>query len=137
MKGSYYRKKKIRGVKKVSALTTATGENIYDRKLAAAALKAWVVRLETSTLADGKKTFREWFKKLKETWSGKAPATVAKIDYAIVCIQRDYEDAEDCEGEQQKKTNLLELPLDSIKSSQLSTFFANLSKRLGAMLLME
>ena len=41
--GSYYGKKKIRGVKKVAALTTPEGQNISDRKWAEKAFKAWVV----------------------------------------------------------------------------------------------
>src|SRR5436305_1556068 len=80
--GSYYGKKKVRGVKKVAALTTADGENISDRKLAEAALKSWKAALETPSLAEGKKTLDQWISRLKELWSGKAAATVLKVDYA-------------------------------------------------------
>ena len=124
--GSYYGKKKIHGKKKVVALTTANGANIFDRKLAEAALKSWGVVLVTPTLADGKKTLAEWFSRLKELWSGKAEATVHKVDYAARCVELDWE------AQKPRGVNLLEMPLDAIKPSDLSAFFGRLSKRLGA-----
>jgi hypothetical protein len=56
--GSYYGKKKVRGVKKVAPLRTTGGENIFDRKIAEAALKSWSVALETPSLSDGKEDAR-------------------------------------------------------------------------------
>ncbi len=124
--GSYYAKKKIRGSKRVHALTTADGANIFDRRLAEAALRSWGVVLVTPTLADGKKPLREWFSKLKELWGGKAKATVKKIDYAVRCMELDWD------AQKQKGANLLEMPLDAIKPTEISAFLARLSTRLGA-----
>jgi integrase len=124
--GSYYGKKKVRGVKKVAPLKTTRGENIFDRKIAEAALKSWSVTLETPSLSDGKKTLGEWFSKLKELWTGKAKATVDKVDYASRCIELDLQ------AQARRGVNLLEMPLDAIKPSDLSAFLARLSKRLGA-----
>jgi integrase len=123
--GSYYGKKKLRGTKKVAALTTADGANICDRKLAEAALKAWHVTLETPTLAEGKKSLGDWISKLKELWSGLAKATLEKVDYTRRCFELDFE------AQKGARTDLLAMPLDAIKPSDLSAFFGRLSKRLG------
>ncbi len=77
------------------------------------------------TLADGKKTLAEWFAKLKELWAGKAPATVLKVDYARRCFELDLK------AQPGRAVNLLKQPLEDIKPSDLSAFFARLSKRLG------
>ena len=64
--------------------------------------------------------------KLKELWGGKADATVKKVDYAIRCMELDWD------AHKQKGADLLEMLRDWIKPSDLSAFPARLSTRLGA-----
>ncbi|MDR3401122.1 MAG: tyrosine-type recombinase/integrase [Chthoniobacter sp.] len=124
--GSYYGKKKILGVRKVAALTTPDGQNITERKAAESALRAWIAKLDKPTPQIAKESFGAWLEKLKILWGGKAESTVDKIDWTRRCFEMDLE------SQKGRGVKILETPIDEIKPSDLSAFFARRSLVLGA-----
>jgi len=124
--GSYYGKKKILGVKKIAALTVTNGQNIVERKAAETALKLWSEKLEKPTPEGAKESFGAWLEKLKTLWGGKAGSTVDKVDWTRRCFEMDVE------AQGGKGLAILETPIDAIKPSDLSAFFARRSQVLGA-----
>lgn len=118
--GSYYGKKKIRGVKKVVALTTPEGQNISDRKWAEKAFKAWVEKLENPPPANAQMPFGDLLQKLKDSLKGKSEATQDKMDWVRRGFEVDYPE-------------FLKKPIESIKPSDISDFLGRRSKKLGAL----
>jgi integrase len=117
--GNYYGKKKLRGVKKVSALTDGAGENISDRKLAEKAFKSWVEELENPKPAGAKMPFGDLLAMLKTSWKGKSDGSIEKLDWISYCFEKHMPE-------------FLAIPIDEIKPSKVSEFLAIRSKTLGA-----
>lgn len=114
--GSYYGKKKIRGNRKVHALTFASGENIKDRKLAEVALAKWKAELTAPKPAT--MLFSELWAKWETNHDGKSEGTKRVIKDVKRGIEMDFPE-------------VFKMAISAIKPSHLSEFFARRSKKLG------
>jgi integrase len=110
--GSYYAKVKVAGVRKVRALVTESGANIFDRKQAEIALANFRKKLTAPKSANI--TFEDLWKIYAEGYSDKADKTRANLDWVYHSVTANW-------------PQVIKKEVADIKPFELNSFFVKRS----------